>query len=83
MILFTLIPLALYVGQGAQWARITFAVFASCLLVFMPFSILLEFEASAAIGVFSTVYGLAMIGAMALMFSKGANRWYAQKIKAE
>lgn len=80
VIVILLILLALNIMKGKNWARITFAVTALCILVMAPFVVLHEFANSMFIGSLSSVFGLLLLIALLLLYSKGARQWYADQL---
>jgi hypothetical protein len=80
VIVILLILLALNIMKGKNWARITFAVAALCILVMAPFVVLHEFANSMFIGSLSSLFGLLLLIALLLLYSKGARQWYADQL---
>jgi|GEM_PF-1664616 len=80
VVIVLLLWLAMNILKGKNWARITFAVTALCILVMAPFVVLHEFASSLFLGSLSTVFGILLLIALLLLYSKGARQWYADQL---
>ena len=80
VVIVLLLWLALKIMKGENWARITFAVTALCILVMAPFVVLHEFASSMFLGSLSSVFGILLLIALLLLYSKGARQWYTDQL---
>ncbi|MCW5518716.1 hypothetical protein J1N09_02620 [Aureitalea sp. L0-47] len=77
IILVLLLWLSINIAKARNWARITFAVITASIIVFAPFVVLKEFNASLTTGMLSSLFGLFLFAALLLLYSRGARQWYA------
>lgn len=80
LVLFLLLWLSVNIAKGRNWARITFAVLTVSILVMAPFVVLNEFTASMTTGALSSLFGLFLLIALLLLYSRGAREWYADQL---
>ncbi|KAA3623195.1 MAG: hypothetical protein DWP94_06595 [Flavobacterium sp.] len=80
VVIVLLLWLAMKIMKGENWARITFAVTALCILVMAPFVVLHEFASSMFLGSLSSVFGILLLIALLLLYSKGARQWYTDQL---
>ena len=78
-ILVLLLWLGLNISKGKEWARVTFAVLSVCIIVLAPFVVLKEFHASLITGILSSLFGLLLLIALVLLYSRSIREWHASQ----